>query len=570
MTRLVSAFLICFVLIGMVACGGGSSTPPPTPTPVTAAITITPVAPSVIIGGSQTFTPTVNGATVTGVTWSTNGPGTIDAQRGVYLAPTTFPGSGANTATIKATLGNQSGTTTATVVYQNRHQDFQSGPIKFGTEGGNVNDVNNAPPPNGGCCVGTLGSLISRGGNLFILSNNHVLDESDNGTNGQLINQPGPTLCFAPNKTVGNLVAPAPSIRPTAGSDPVGCKGSTAPVCGAAPSNVDAAIAAPTVGEVDTTGSILDFGTAGPTSIGDLPPSATPFQGLPVGGQPVAKSGRTSGLTCSTVQSIGGPFRISYFASCGGAVAFDATYQNQIVVNGGNFIQPGDSGSLLVTSDTARALGLLFASDGQTSSIANPIGDVFKALTSGANAPTLVGGSDHAVSCAPMQSVASTQIPSKGAASSLMPGQKQIVAAVRDRNARVLMTDPAIKSVEVGASADNPMEGALVITVSGATKSAIPVTIEGVRTRVVTLGQTGLPPITQDMVKSSIAILHDHQDSYMAKAGIQGMGVGRSDDNPAETAIVIYTVKGVRHEPIPAVIDGIRTKIIEAGRFYAY
>ena len=48
------------------------------------------------------------------------------------------------------------------------------------------------------------------------------------------------------------------------------------------------------------------------------------------------------------------------------------------------------------------------------------------------------------------------------------------------------------------------------------------------------------------------------------------VGVGRSDDNPNEPALVIYVEKGKLQSPLPAEIDGIRTKIVEGERFRAF
>ncbi len=56
----------------------------------------------------------------------------------------------------------------------------------------------------------------------------------------------------------------------------------------------------------------------------------------------------------------------------------------------------------------------------------------------------------------------------------------------------------------------------------------------------------------------------------MGQPGIQGVGVSLSVDNPTETAVSIYLVKGVSHQPIPAVIDGVRTRIFEGERFKAF
>jgi len=466
---------------------------------------------------------------------------------------------------VTATGGGVSATASLAVVYANDHQTAQSGPIKLGTEGGNVNDVNTGT--NGGCCVGTLGSLWSRGTQNFILSNNHVLARSDavNAT-GEAINQPGPTLCFGLNKTVAN-VTQAATLKPTAGSDPTGCKGSTAPFCGASPSGVDAAIAAVVPGEVDPTGSILDFGTAGPTSIADAPPSATLFIGTPTPGQQVAKSGRTSALTCSTIQGLSGDFFVDYDASCGGAKAFSATFNNQIVVNGTSFIQAGDSGSLLVTADTARPMGLLFASS-DTSALANPINAVIAALTGGtpAAAPQIVGGPDHSISCVPTQNVPAAQT-GIGSASTLAPQQRQAAAATRDRYALALMSDRAVRSVDIGASADSPGDGAVVITLQSTPSKPIPAVLDGVRTRVVY--ENAPTPLTETQLDTTILVKQAHRDAVMSSPGIQGIAVGRSDDNPAEPAILIYTIKGVAHAPIAPVIDGIRTKIINSSRIVA-
>jgi hypothetical protein len=555
MIRIVSAFLISFVLIGLVACGGGSSTPPPTPTPT---LPVSPSSANVIIGGSQTFS--IPGAT--SITWNLTGPGSISSS-GVYLAPSTFPGIGQNTANITATTPGGTGIATAVVVYPNNHQSFQSGPIKLGTSGGNVNDVSSTA-----CCIGTLGSLWTRGAGTFILSNNHVLDESSFGTTGQSINQPGPGACFPTfNKTVANLSEGA-KLKPTAGDDPNGCKGSTAPFCGKSPSNTDSAIAAVATGEVDATGSILDLGAAGPTSIADEPPSATLFVGIPTPGQQVAKSGRTSALTCSTIQAVSGDFFVDYDASCGGAKAFSATFNNQIVVNGANFIQAGDSGSLLVTADTARPMGLLFAA-GTNGAVANPIQDVITALTDPgppAVVPQIIGGADHPVSCAPTQSISSTQV-GIGSASTLTPQQRAAATSVRDRYAKALMSDRAVRSVDIGASADSPGDGAVVINLKGTPATSIPATLDGVRTRVVYVGTP--PQLTKAQLQSTIAVKQAHRDAVMGQRGIQGIAVGRSEDDPAEPAILIYTIKGIAHDPIPATIDGVRTKIMEGSRFEA-
>jgi hypothetical protein len=135
------------------------------------------------------------------------------------------------------------------------------------------------------------------------------------------------------------------------------------------------------------------------------------------------------------------------------------------------------------------------------------------------------------------------------------------------------MQDSALTSVDIGASEDNLGEGALVIRLSGATRSPIPATIDGVRTKIVLAPDSGLPqtPVLspQDMDRAAVT-KESHAAGLMSQEGIQGVGVGRSSDNPAETAIVIYVISGQPHPAIPQVLDGVRTKIVEGDRFRAF
>src|SRR5262245_45433346 len=66
------------------------------------------------------------------------------------------------------------------------HTGSEARPIRLGTSGGNISDISTFF-----CCGGTLGSLVSIGSTQYILSNNHVLANSNNGIVGQDIIQPG-------------------------------------------------------------------------------------------------------------------------------------------------------------------------------------------------------------------------------------------------------------------------------------------------------------------------------------------------------------------------------------------
>jgi hypothetical protein len=451
----------------------------------------------------------------------------------------------------------------------------QTPPVKMGTTGGNSTDSTT----NGKtitCCSGTLGSLWLRGGTFFVLSNNHVLNKSDQGAVGDPITQPGlvDDSCGQQPSTLVAHLTQAAALKPTSISTTGACAGQPAP-CGPAPSNVDAAIAAIVAGTVDTTGTILDLGPVGSTSIAPALPSsnlANPATVL-ANNEGVAKSGRSTGLTCSTLQAVGTTVSVVYNASCGGAAAFTSTFTNQVIINGGSFSSMGDSGSLIVTSDTARPIALLYGGN-TTSTSANPIQDVINAFTSGGT-PSVVGGGDHAVSCAAQAKGPSAPPAPSAGFSALSAQERQRVAAAQGKNASALMQDPAIRSVTAGASQDNAQEGALVIQVSGDTRSPIPAVIDGVRTRIVAATRTGLSPMpvlnTQDM-DQAIAVKDDQAAALMSQAGgaIQGVGVGRSDDNPAEAAIVIYMLTGMERPAIPATLEGVRTKIVEGDRFRAF
>jgi len=450
-------------------------------------------------------------------------------------------------------------------IFPNDTASAQSPPVKLGTSGGNDGDIGATV-----CCIGTLGSLWTHVGttNPVILSNNHVLDKSGTGTAGEAIIQPLQAVCRAGHPvplTVANLTQAA-ALKPVANETTGPCQGNTTPLCGHSPSNVDAAYAEIVAGQVDTSGNILDLGPVGTTTIAAAPPSAT--IGIPSLGEAVGKSGRTTGLTCSNIQSLNLTILVNYDSVCGAASpAFTAYFTNQVTISGGTFSAGGDSGSLVVDTGTSRAIGLLYGGN-STSTVANPIQDVIAAF-GGPAAFNIVGGADHGVSCAHTATASAAQVGTTQAA--LLPQERQRVAAVQQRRAAQLMQDASIKSVTVGASADNPNEGALLIQVSGSTIPRVPPSIDGVRTRLVF--DAGANPhfsIGAQEVERATIVKEAHVGSLMGQPGIQGVGVSMSADNPAETAVSIYVVKGVAHAPIPAVIDGVRTRIFEGDRFKAY
>jgi hypothetical protein len=232
------------------------------------------------------------------------------------------------------------------------HTAKQTPPIKLGTSGGWGHDL-----ANGYCCGGTLGSLININGEQHILSNYHVL-ESDTVLGGNSrVKQDGDSVIQPGLIDVGCNVANAQSVA-------------TLVVRNALPaSNVDAAIAKVVSGMVDPSGAILGIGTLSaqtqPAFLNQL----------------VKKSGRTTGLTRSSVVGLNATVSITYENECAGGTAFTKTFTGQIIVNnrlkGRSFLAGGDSGSLMVedVATSPKAVGLLYA--GSTAyAIANPIDEV--------------------------------------------------------------------------------------------------------------------------------------------------------------------------------------------------
>jgi hypothetical protein len=543
MARITGILFGAIILIGAIGCGGGSSTPPVITNPPS----VSPASASVPISGTQQFTGTGFPATIT---WSINPQvGTIDTN-GLYHAPATFPSP--DNLTVTANGGGVTAGTAATVVYPNDNAAAESAPIKLGSSGGNALDVGTKV-----CCIGTLGSLWTRGAATVILSNNHVLARSDQGAVGEAIQQPGQSACFAGSITVANLTAKA-ALAPA---------GTTQGRTGPAPSNVDAAVAQVIAGQVDAAGTILDLGAAGATSIAPAPPSST--VAVPALGLAVAKSGRTTGLTCSTINSISATIQVAYETSCGsGMTSFNAQFLNdQVVVNGGSFSSPGDSGSLIVDTATARPVALLYGGS-TTGTVANPIQDVIGKLS----LVPIAGNPDHAVSCVPTATASATQVGALSTTVAISSAERQRVTAVQLRRGATLMQDSAISSVGVGASADHPGEGALIIHVTKPLSTAIPPVIDGVRTRLLVDegSSVQLPSIGQAQVDRAAAVKEAHVAEWMSQSGIQGVGVSISADNPSETAISIYVIQGSAHPPIPAMMDGIRTRVFEGSQFKAY
>jgi hypothetical protein len=563
--------------------------------PSNVTVTVSPAAVSLANYGTQQFTASVSGTANVGVTWQVNGatggsrPTGFISASGFYVAsgnvPTISNGMGdVITTTLTVTAISQadltaSGSSTVTIVPGN--QSKQSGAIELGTSGGNGNDfISNPTNHSITCCAGTLGSLVTRGGTQFILSNNHVLAKSDTATLGDPIVQPG-LIDAQCDKTQASTVATLTQFVNLEGEDKTPSS-----------ANIDAAIAQVVSGQVDPTGNILYLGATADSN-------GVPLRGAPNAGtglvatlnMPVAKSGRSTGLTCSTVLSVNVNTSVEYNKSCDGTGAtFTVDYNNQVDVAGGGFGAEGDSGSLIVSQDTADPVALLYGGS-DTDTVANPVAPVLNFFASGGNAVTFVGGTAHqVVGCtlptAP-QAASKTVQPA-----SLTAEVLQTAVAVRDAQAPALLAYPEVQAVGVGASLDNPVETAIVFFVTrDQPRTNLPAQVNGIRTRIVEgdlFARRGAISVADTSVNEQAATLPQlvyslgaaemrranvvrsaHAKEWMRQPGVQGVGITSSVDSPGEAALMIFVIRGVAHPPIPPAIDGLRTRVRESSRFRA-
>ncbi len=332
-----------------------------------------------------------------------------------------------------------------------QHQVKQAPPIKLGTSGGSSVDASSAY-----CCGGTLGSAVLYDGVLSILSNNHILARSGSATVGEDDIQPG-LIDVSCRASGANTVADFAGNKVPLGS-----------------ANVDAAIATARSGMVDTTGAILDVGA--PCSN-----TQTPTLGLAV-----AKSGRTTGYTTGTVQSVNTSVSVQYQKGCNSGKKFTVSYTNQVVVSAasGSFSAGGDSGSLIVSNDgTPNPVALLFAGN-STQTIGNPIQDVVSAFTAGGHTFTFVG-----TTCA---TAASSTSASLGGIQAVLPAAAEVdfVRGVKERFEPELFARPGVIGVGVGADEVDPSRAAIVVYLSTAAGShpdshAFPSELDGIPVRVI-------------------------------------------------------------------------------------
>lgn len=222
--------------------------------------------------------------------------------------------------------------------------------------------------------AGTLGCVVKKNGQRVILSNNHVLANSNAASIGDPILQPGPvdggSLATDQIATLQEFIPiqfpDAPSDCNIANSlsnvanmvaNLVGSNTRLQAIRTQAKDNlVDAAIAVP-LNDSDISNSILEIGEIEGQVRAEL-------------GMAIKKSGRTTGFTQGEVLQTDVTVNVQYGA---GQIA---TFSDQLLA--GAMSQGGDSGSA-VLDENNRLVGLLFAGS-DSSTIINRIENVFSLL----------------------------------------------------------------------------------------------------------------------------------------------------------------------------------------------
>lgn len=311
---------------------------------------------------------------------------------------------------------------------------YQSSNDNYGVSGGNVNDHSNAF-----CCSGTLGSLVSGGGGVYVLSNNHVLGRSGAAAAGEDISQPG---LIDNGCQVAEIVADF----------------TAAPALG---SNVDAAVAALRPGTMNSTGAIEGIGTI------------SAVVKAPAVGLAVTKSGRTTGTTTGTVSSVNTSVNVQYQQGCNKGKKFTVSYTNQVVISSSTFSAGGDSGSLIVSNNSCHQPVALLYAGSSTTTIGNPAGEVVAKVGAALGSSVSFVGD----SCSAFADPAGEEW--------VADDQLAYATTVKESHVGRLMADPAVMAVGVGADAGDPGRAAIVIILEeGRAHGPLPAELDGVRVRV--------------------------------------------------------------------------------------
>jgi hypothetical protein len=499
-----------------------------------------------------------------------------------YSAPTVVSSTGATY--VVATVGTSTSQEAAEVLLNTAgiesnpatHQAQMASPISLGSSGGNNNDYDTQGNQISDCCGGTLGALVQNtGGTQYILSCNHVLARSDQAATGEMIVQPG---------LIDNNCTPNGD---GAGTTPVGVLTAWLPLSSNT-TNADAAIAQVDSGAVNPTGAILELGAVQNGELAAAPPGISSTGGKGESASlnlSVAKSGRTTGLTCASVSSINLDVEVSYYKNCAETEPYlTKTYTNQIAVSGNQFSDAGDSGSLVVDSSNAEPVGLFFAggvtNTGVTEGVANPASTVLAELGSQQGTTyTFVGTTDHPVSCLNYGNATAAA----AQASTLLSGQASRAQHALSAARALVNPSAGILGAATGKSNDHAGEAAVILYVDQSMSVSVPQTVGGVRTEVIpttpqavadgsapqSLPAGALTPLAPAVLSQAVAAKQQIAENLMNQnPAFFGVGVGQSFDNPKEASLVIYVDRKQVPASLPSIINGLRVRYVVMERLH--
>jgi hypothetical protein len=504
-----------------------------------------------------------------------------------YTAPSLPPGRNASLYVVGSAASNAQSTTSLHILLNSAgfnssaldNQAVEAGTVEMGSSGGNANDYDSSQDAQGNryvddCCGGTLGALVEdKNDNLYILSNNHVLAESDQARLGDTIVQPA-LIDANCNPQVGRTVGSLRYVVPIESTQ----------------TNVDAALAA-TTAAVDTGGGILKLGSPVNGLLSTAAPAAGSGETLNanrLNGLEVVKSGRTTGLTCSTVNTIDLRVQVDYYYDCAEKRPYyTKTYTNQIGIPGASFADSGDSGALLLDASNAQPVGLFFASGaGEQNdgfSIANPIQDVLSELGEKSQAEgqqfQIVGGEPHPITCSNYdQNAAPAALPHLSAA------QLSAARSAADNAASLLVRpDSGVLGLNAGRSLDAPEQAAVIVYTDKSKPSiAVPKVIDGFRTLVIPSDAASVSAETAPDGRAKAEGIHLSAETLRAASAVErqyaplvmndpaffGVGVTESYDNPAEAALLVLVDLTKTPESMPALVGGMRVRYLRINRLH--
>ena len=291
--------------------------------------------------------------------------------------------------------------------------------------------------------AGSIGARVADGsGNVFLLSNNHVLANGNAASIGDAELQPGPYDGGTAADQIGTLFA-FQAIDFSGGNN-----------------TIDAAIAL-TTRENTGNASPTDDGYGEPNGaiFGDANSDGVFDNKTALLGVNVQKYGRTTLLTKGQITGINGTLSICYevvFIFC----TKSATFVDQLIVEPGAFSGGGDSGSLIVTDDSNKnPVALLFAG-----SSAETIGNRIDLVLNRFGVHMDVGASPppSPITDIAVTSVAAPAAVTQGATVSVSvtvrnAGNQNVASSfdvsLRDATANVTLGTQSVAGLDVGATA---------------------------------------------------------------------------------------------------------------------